>query len=70
MLQIFRIIYFTSHAIYILYEVIFDNQAPMSKPDCYMLYSGFLFGLLFYRDDGGDMFLGNVHWLSTDYTEL
>jgi hypothetical protein len=27
-------------------------------------------GLFFYPEDGGDMFLRNVGWLSTDYTAL
>jgi hypothetical protein len=29
-----------------------------------------LFGLLFSPEDGGDMFLRNVWWLSTDYMAL
>jgi hypothetical protein len=32
--------------------------------------SGFLLCLFFYPEDGGDMFLRNVGWLSTDYTAL
>jgi hypothetical protein len=30
----------------------------------------FLLGLFFVREDGGDMFLRNVGWLSTDYMPL
>jgi hypothetical protein len=33
-------------------------------------HTGFLLGLFFYPEDGGDMFLRNVGWLSTDYTTL
>jgi hypothetical protein len=36
--------------------------------------SGFLHGIFFYPEDGGDMFLRNVGWLSmelsTEYTAL
>jgi hypothetical protein len=35
-----------------------------------LLHSGFLLGLLFYPDDGGDMFLRNVGRLSADYRTL
>jgi hypothetical protein len=37
---------------------------------CYLLHVGFLLGWLFDPEDGGDMFLRNVSWLSTDYTAL
>jgi hypothetical protein len=35
---------------------------------CYLLRAGILVGLLFDLKDGGDVFLRNVVWLSTDYT--
>jgi hypothetical protein len=33
-------------------------------------HAGFLLGLFFDPDSGGDMFLWNISWLSTDYTVL
>jgi hypothetical protein len=33
-------------------------------------HAGFLLTLFFDPEDGGDMFLINVGWLSTDYTAL
>jgi hypothetical protein len=37
---------------------------------CCPLHIGFLLTLLFEPEDGGDMLLRNVGWLSTDYTLL
>jgi hypothetical protein len=37
---------------------------------CYLLHADFLLGLSFDPEDGGEMFLRNVGWLSTDYTAL
>jgi hypothetical protein len=34
---------------------------------CYLLHAGFLFGLFFDPEDGGDMFLRNVVRFSTNY---
>jgi hypothetical protein len=34
----------------------------------YLPHAGFLFDLFFDPEDGRDMFLRNVIWLSTDYT--
>jgi hypothetical protein len=42
-----------------------------AKPtNYYLLHAGFLSGLLFDPEDGGDIFLRNVGWLSTDYMAL
>jgi hypothetical protein len=40
------------------------------KTACYLLHAGFLLGLCFDPEDGGDMFLWNVCWLSMDYAVL
>jgi hypothetical protein len=36
-------------------------------PECYLIYACLLPGLLFNPEDGGDMFLRNVGWLSPEY---
>jgi hypothetical protein len=36
----------------------------------YMLHADFLLGLFFDTEDGGQIFLRNVGWLSTDYRAL
>jgi hypothetical protein len=35
-----------------------------------LLHAGFLLGILFNPEDGGDMFFRNVGWLSTDYIAI
>jgi hypothetical protein len=35
-----------------------------------LLHARFFLGLFFYPEDGGDIFLQNVIWLSADYTAL
>jgi hypothetical protein len=35
-----------------------------------LFHTGLLLGLFFDPEDGGDIFLRNVVWLSTDYTTL
>jgi hypothetical protein len=37
---------------------------------CYLLHAGFWLGLSFDPEVGGDMFLRNFGWHSTDYTVL
>jgi hypothetical protein len=36
----------------------------------YLFHAGFLRALLWNPEEGGDIFLGNVGWLSPDYTAL
>jgi hypothetical protein len=42
---------------------------PKNKPS-YVLDASFLFGLFLDPKNGGEMFLLNVGWLSTDYMAL
>jgi hypothetical protein len=35
-----------------------------------LLHAGFLFGLHFNPEDGGDIFLPNVSWITPEYTML
>jgi hypothetical protein len=44
------------------------DSKQMLINSCCLLYAVFLLGLLFNTEDGGDMFLRNVGWLSMDYT--
>jgi hypothetical protein len=37
---------------------------------CYLLHAGVWLSLFFNAEDGGDMFLWNVSWLSMDYMIL
>jgi hypothetical protein len=41
-----------------------------NKPACFLLHPGFLLGLLFSPEDGGDMFLQNFGLLSAGYKVL
>jgi hypothetical protein len=45
-------------------------QEVSSGSACYLLHAAFMHGLLFGREDGGDIFLRNIYLLSTDYTAL
>jgi hypothetical protein len=45
-------------------------MSPPSPSVCYLLRAGFLFGLFFDPEDGGDMSLLNVGRLSKDGTAL
>jgi hypothetical protein len=46
---------------------IFGGIYRLQSSACYLLYAGFLLGLLFDPDDGNDMFLRNVGSLPMDY---
>jgi hypothetical protein len=37
---------------------------------CYLLYAGFLLGLFFSLEDGGDMLLQNIDRIPVDYSAL
>jgi hypothetical protein len=52
-----------------------SKSKPSKKPTWSMrkqslLHTGFLFRIFFGPEDGGDMFLRKVNWLSTDYQEI
>jgi hypothetical protein len=50
-----------------VFETMSDiNEALLAN----FLHAGILLGLFFNPEDGSDMFLRNVGWLSTDYTSL
>jgi hypothetical protein len=46
------------------------NPRKLASSVCYLLHAGFMLGVLFDPEDGGDIFLRNVGRLSTDYTAL
>jgi hypothetical protein len=50
-----------------------SKNKESNKPSisvCYLLYIGFLLGLFFDPEDGGDMLLRNIGRLSMEYTTL
>jgi hypothetical protein len=47
-----------------------ENVASSLRCACYLLHSGFLYGLFFDPEGGGSMLLRNVSWLPTDHTAL
>jgi hypothetical protein len=46
------------------------RRISQTKHHCHLFHAGFLLGLFFDSNDGGDKFLRNVRWLSTESTEL
>jgi hypothetical protein len=46
------------------------NIIDVSELSLYLLYASFMLVFFFDPEDGDDMFLRNVGWLSTDYTAL
>jgi hypothetical protein len=46
------------------------SKQETSVKNVAMLHAGFLLGLIFDPEDGGDIFLQNIHSLSTVYTAL
>jgi hypothetical protein len=46
------------------------NFGGTCRSDCYLLHASLLLGLFFDLEDGGDIFLRNVSWLSMDYMAL
>jgi hypothetical protein len=57
---------------YNLYQARKKKAESESKQNfaCYLIHAGFLRGLFFDLEDGGDMSLRNVGQLSLDYTAL
>jgi hypothetical protein len=47
-----------------------DDQGYTYNSASYLLHDGFFLGLFSDPEHGGDVLLGNVGWLSTDYTPL
>jgi hypothetical protein len=49
-----------------------SKKKPSKKKSssCYLLHAGLFLGLFFDLEDGGDIFVQNTGWLSTDYTAL
>jgi hypothetical protein len=43
-----------------LYALKFNRRFGESRTGCYLLHAGFMLGLLFNREDGGDMFFPNI----------
>jgi hypothetical protein len=48
----------------------FHHEGRRICSACYQIHYSFFLGLFFDTEDGGDLFLRNVGWLSTDYTAL
>jgi hypothetical protein len=52
------------------FSVSFTSSTTEENLFCCLLHDGFLLGLSFSPENGGDMFLCNFGWLQTDYTAL
>jgi hypothetical protein len=46
------------------------NKPSVKQAATFCLHTGLLLGLFINPEDGGDMFLQKVGWLSTDYIAL
>jgi hypothetical protein len=51
-------------------QILSISRNPKVCCQCYLLHAAFWIDLFFGTEDGGDMFLRNVPWLSTDYMAL
>jgi hypothetical protein len=51
-------------------SVLWGLRFSQSPSACYLSNTGFFSGLFFDPEDGGEIFLRNVSWISTDYTTL
>jgi hypothetical protein len=45
-----------------------ENQWVTARPGCYPLHASWFLGLLLNSEEGGDVLVGSICWLSTDYT--
>jgi hypothetical protein len=48
----------------IFWEIVLYSPLEVNELACYLLHAGFLFGLFFNPEDGGEMFLSLKYWLT------